>query len=448
VIRRSVWLSATIFALLASVCPGYAAEISSKKVDGINIILIDGIITADDVLRFDSVSDAAGNLYDQQTVVILNSDGGNVVAGLSIGEAIRAKAYATAVVNDGQCASICAMIWMAGTKRYLSTSAKLGFHAAYVGTGDDAKESGLGNAFIGAYLSKLGLSYPAIAFATAAGPTEMQWLHPSDAQRIGIHLDVLPDPVQQPHQSAQAAPPADSPTDSPAERQAKGLVASYYADWSRSGTDVEGLAQYYGDAAVFYGTNEPRDKIMDEKRKFSARWPIRRYTVKPSTVFVQCSDTCAVTGVVEWDAASIERGAHSVGTANFVLKLALNNSGTGGIILSENGAVLAAHNDVAPSAQASLPAGSADPTASPAYTAGRQARLDYEAWYGGLLAGDYRDGASFWAENRSLKAPASCSQPARNYTWQTGCFADQGWLSPVDRRRRTEKDYKAGWNSL
>ena len=192
---------------------------------------------------------------------------------------------------------------------------------------------------------------------------------------------------------------------------------------------------------------------MDEKRKFSARWPIRHYTIQPNTVFAQCTDTCSVTGVVQWDVSSIERNAHSIGTANFVLKIALNGSPAGGIILSENGAVLSAHNDTLPAAQASLTSAPLSPqpvdaTSLPAYVAGRQARLDYEAWFNSLAEGDFHKGAEFWAANRSLKPPPSCAQPGASADWQRGCLSGRSRLSYSDARRRTENDFKAGWNSL
>jgi hypothetical protein len=101
---------------------------------------------------------------------------------------------------------------------------------------------------------------------------------------------------------------------------------------------VEGLSAYYADTANFYGTNTSRSKIMDEKRKFSMRWPNRSYTVKMDTLVTQCTDGCSVSGIVDWDASSTERNEHSTGSAVFVLKIAPN-----GLIVSENGAVKSSH---------------------------------------------------------------------------------------------------------
>lgn len=437
---RRLWLIIATSIMVSEWSPSWAAVINKNSLGDINFITIEGPIVIDDLSKFEGISSSSAEFSSGPTVVMLNSPGGNLITGLAIGETIRANRLSTAVMNGSECTSICALIWLAGTKRYLGTSAKVGFHAAYSGTEADAKEVGEANAFVGAYLSKLGLSYAAIAFATEAAPGEMQWLHPSDAERIGIQLDLVPDGLQN-------SPSSQSPraTESD-EQQARSVVASYYELWSRAGTDVESLSAYYGDTAKFYGAVTTREKIMDEKRRFSARWPIRHYTIKPNTLFAQCDDTCSVTGVVEWDVSSPERGAHSVGTANFVLKIALNNSDIRGIILSENGSVLAAHNDSLPSAQAAL--GSTGSDVSPAYAAGRQARLDYQAWFNGLPSGDFRDGAAFWAANRSLKDPPSCKQFTKPAQWWAGCFSAQARLSPIDARRHAEKNYWRGWNSL
>ena len=63
--------------------------------------------------------------------VLLKSDGGSLIAGLRIGELIREKGLETAVAFDARCASACALAWLGGTKRYMSTSSQIGFHAAY-----------------------------------------------------------------------------------------------------------------------------------------------------------------------------------------------------------------------------------------------------------------------------------------------------------------------------
>lgn len=124
--------------------------------------------------------------------VLLKSDGGSLTAGLRIGELIREKGLETAVAFDARCASACALAWLGGTKRYMSTSSWIGFHAAYtlndLGT---ANESGLGNALVGAYMTTLGLPKSAVIFAASAKPNQMNWLTADHALKLGIPVVVL-----------------------------------------------------------------------------------------------------------------------------------------------------------------------------------------------------------------------------------------------------------------
>ena len=124
------------------------------------------------------------------------------------------------------------------------------------------------------------------------------------------------------------------------EKRATDFVIFYYLLWSRTAVDVSSLEKYYSEAPLFYGSRTLRFKIMDDKRKFAARWPVRNYVVRNNTMSVQCSRTCLVSGIVDWDARSVERGAHSIGAADFTFTIELNEFELGGTIISESGVVL------------------------------------------------------------------------------------------------------------
>jgi len=85
---------------------------------------------------------------------------------------------------------------------------------------------------------------------------------------------------------------------------------------------------------------------------------------------------------------------------------------------------------------------------SKSYDEGAADRRAWEAWFDGLTDA-YRDGAEFWAEQRSTPRPGSCYGPAgRNLgDWTAGCLAAKRFLDPTDIRRRSEPEYRAGWNS-
>lgn len=102
----------------------------------------------------------------------------------------------------------------------------------------------------------------------------------------------------------------------------------------------------------------------------------------------------------------------------------------------------------APAAQtatASLP-----PVMSAAYLAGLGDRKAWESWFGSL-GGPAKDGASFWASQRSLPHPVSCENgggATPSPDWVAGCQKAAELLAPSDVRRRLEPDYRKGWNAL
>jgi hypothetical protein len=168
--------------LLITAPPSFAAQI--EVYDGkpeLPVIGINGDIDVDDVNRFQELSSTQNN-----AVVMLRSRGGRMASAIRIGEMVKAKGYTT-IVKD-YCASSCALIWLAGSKRFMTPGAHIGLHQAYNSTG---QADGTGNAILGSYLTRLGLSYSAIAYATEASPDGIKWLTVDDAKRVGIPVIVL-----------------------------------------------------------------------------------------------------------------------------------------------------------------------------------------------------------------------------------------------------------------
>lgn len=185
-LARCVFLSA--FALADA---GHAADIhllpASNASAGFAGVVIDGTIVSGDAAKFDAIT--AGY---QSGIVILNSDGGVAIEGMEIGEAIRARpakpvGMVTIVLDGNRCASACALVFAGGQIREMQAHALLGAHAVYVtGTDGVSRETGQGNAMVGAYLTKLGYSYQTVAAMTSAAPGDMTWLNPAEARQIGL----------------------------------------------------------------------------------------------------------------------------------------------------------------------------------------------------------------------------------------------------------------------
>lgn len=87
------------------------------------------------------------------------------------------------------------------------------------------------------------------------------------------------------------------------------------------------------------------------------------------------------------------------------------------------------------------------PQGSPAYQQGHADRQSWESWFAALI-GEYRSGAEYWAAHRSTPHPRSCSAipPSTGHEWTVGCLAARQRLATADARRKTEPEYRLGWN--
>jgi hypothetical protein len=135
-------------------------EASSPGPGKVALITVEGELAPGDERKFIDVA-----LPNSEAIVVFRSDGGDLVAGIEIGKAIRMKGYATLVPDEARCASACALAWLGGRVRFMSESALVGFHAAFLKS--DRKVTSAGNALIGAYLDQLGLPASAVIYITA-----------------------------------------------------------------------------------------------------------------------------------------------------------------------------------------------------------------------------------------------------------------------------------------
>ncbi len=171
--------------MLATAGVVHGAEISTLHVAEIDftLIMIKGEIVEGDSQRFRDISDSL-----EKATVVLESPGGLLRDALEIGAEIRIRNFATMVSADAECYSACALIWVAGARRYMSRSSLIGFHAAYHESNGEYLESGMANAEIGSFMAHLGYRIEAIRFFTYAGPTEFLLLTPEDARSLGIDV--------------------------------------------------------------------------------------------------------------------------------------------------------------------------------------------------------------------------------------------------------------------
>lgn len=245
-------------------CRASAAEI--RILDGSpTVVGIFGTLNSSDADRF--INSTA---RIPEAVVVLHSDGGSAMAGVVIGQAIRQKGFATYVPNDSLCASACALAWLGGSRRLMSKSARIGFHAAYSVSGTGQKsESGQANAVIGAYLNSLGLPLRAISYIASAGPDQMKWLNATDAQKYGIDAQYFDLDSRTRSNSARSDPSPQRPE--PRSNGQPVLVASY-GDWGVYAAETQRGRVCYSLSAAAGGTassymfvsNRPAEGVRNE----------------------------------------------------------------------------------------------------------------------------------------------------------------------------------------
>lgn len=178
--------------LLALICflgagPAFAATITHEDLgDGVQIIAIEGDIKSGDEETFRRLA-----VQYSTAIVALDSQGGLLVPSLEIGRMIHLREFNTIVIDGDQCASACALIWIAGAKRYLMPQGSVGFHASYLDLGGKQVESGVANALIGRYMTQLELPERAVIYATSAPPSTIRWLTPDGRANAGISFEIF-----------------------------------------------------------------------------------------------------------------------------------------------------------------------------------------------------------------------------------------------------------------
>ncbi|MBV8094802.1 MAG: hypothetical protein JO110_16565, partial [Acetobacteraceae bacterium] len=89
------------------------------------------------------------------------------------------------------------------------------------------------------------------------------------------------------------------------------------------------------------------------------------------------------------------------------------------------------------------------PVDSLSFQQGLADRAAWEAWLQST-SGDYRNGAEYWANQRSLSNLGACTGPGGLSlgNWTSGCLAARRRLAYSDARRKVDPEYRLGWNSF
>lgn len=314
------FLLALVAGLFSSATVAASISVTSHAELPLPIINIVGDIEVTDGDRFSAIA-----YQYPQAIVNLNSYGGNLLAGIQIGRIIRLRNFPTAVMDGNICASVCAVIWLAGTPRYADGTSRIGFHAAYNKKNGVKRESGAGNAVLGSFLGSLGLSDEAIAYFTSSPPDDIMWLHMSEADELGLKIQDISTIRARSIPTIQR-PPFPTVESSSLEKTAKQFMQQYFAYWSTDDTRaLQFMNSAYADTVFFYGKTTSKAQIVKEKLAMIKRWPARAYVERAGSLQAECGNitpmSCLVSGIVDWEVRSTARNAVNDGISQFKVVL-------------------------------------------------------------------------------------------------------------------------------
>ncbi|SCX03855.1 COG3904 family protein [Agrobacterium rosae] len=281
-------------------------------------------------------------------VITFNSDGGNVVMAMAYGRMIRSLGLSTLQLRSSQCASACALAFVGGATRQAEPGA-IGVHQSSFSP-DTEIEGRTAVAAVQAltaqimtYLLEMDVDPKLLQLSLSVPSDDMRYLTASEMQNFGVTKGTLSEvserapTVAGPSKEVAASPEKTEPPSPTVEQRAIAFVKDYHDAWSRGNKEALAyMEKAYAGTVEFYGKATSRAAVMDQKREFASRWPVRAYSVKTGSTKVTCQVTCKVEGVVDWFAKRDVGDRVSSGTAEFSVVWDQST----GTILSETGKVI------------------------------------------------------------------------------------------------------------
>src|SRR5579871_5779285 len=172
---KIAWLAASAFAIAPQLAIAATIKSSAGK-DGRVFITISGEITEGDSDAFVNAvkeANAAGKLVAN---VRLNSQGGSLLEGVKLADAVRTGKIATNVGQNAICASACFLIFAAGPEKNASYGAQIGVHGASDQDGQETVQSGAATVSMARVAKDLGVPSAIIGRMVVTPPDQMVWL--------------------------------------------------------------------------------------------------------------------------------------------------------------------------------------------------------------------------------------------------------------------------------
>ena len=141
-------------------------------------LVISGDIVKGDALRF-ATEIGIGLVHPGQAygLVLLNSDGGLVAEGVRLAEMIHLYGLKTGIARGDKCASICALLFAAGTERWMSGGGALGVHSvSRLGRTTEDEAAMAATLFVGRRMVSYGMPAEIVDKVALATGNNVYWL--------------------------------------------------------------------------------------------------------------------------------------------------------------------------------------------------------------------------------------------------------------------------------
>lgn len=171
--------------------------------DGRSTLAITGEILPGDAESFTTLVKQANEAGKFVANVRLNSQGGNLVEGVELAEAIRFGKMSTNVGKNATCASACFLMFAAGATKFATYGAQIGVHGASDGSGRETTSSNAATVSMARIAKELGVPAAIIGRMVVTPPSDMVWLSPQELQSMGVTM--MGRPVQTPLDLSQSA---------------------------------------------------------------------------------------------------------------------------------------------------------------------------------------------------------------------------------------------------
>jgi hypothetical protein len=227
-----------VVTLVAFPCAALAAEVKALSgKDGRITVLIDGDLQVGDSNKFTETIKRANNDGKFVANVRLNSDGGNLLEGVNLADAVRYGKMSTYVGKTATCASACFLIFAAGNTKFASYEARIGVHGASDQNGDETIQSNAATISMARAAQDLGVPSAIIGRMVVTPPSDMVWLTPQDLQSMSTTMVGKP---------SQTRGPAISTPDQVLKQTPERSLGSLQSRSTSSSEAVEGRPPSWG----------------------------------------------------------------------------------------------------------------------------------------------------------------------------------------------------------